>query len=78
MELALPRPRRSQVGSEKPPRGNDFHTRRSERSYSVPAVAKQLFQVTGGEKRLEDIATESALGTGGLRDRIPREKPPTE
>ncbi|MEE2702836.1 MAG: LLM class flavin-dependent oxidoreductase [Myxococcota bacterium] len=46
--------------------------------YHVPAVAKELFKASGGEKLLEEIATESAIGSSALRDRMPREHPPTK
>ena len=46
--------------------------------YSVPAVAKEFFRAAGGDELLERVATESALGTGGLRETFPREQPPEE
>ncbi len=46
--------------------------------YNVPAVAKEFFRAAGGDELLDRVATESALGTGGIRDQIPREKPPTD
>jgi alkanesulfonate monooxygenase SsuD/methylene tetrahydromethanopterin reductase-like flavin-dependent oxidoreductase (luciferase family) len=47
-------------------------------NYSVPAVAKDLFKAMGGDELLEKVATESALGTGGLTEMMPREKAPTD
>jgi alkanesulfonate monooxygenase SsuD/methylene tetrahydromethanopterin reductase-like flavin-dependent oxidoreductase (luciferase family) len=44
--------------------------------YNVPAVAKALFKASGGEELLEEIASETALGSGALSDRMPREQPP--
>jgi hypothetical protein len=46
--------------------------------YNVPAVAKELFLAAGGEELLDRVATETALGSGGLRDQAPRERPPTD
>ena len=46
--------------------------------YSVPAVAKEIFKQMGGDELLEQVATESALGGGGLRDKMPREKAPKD
>jgi alkanesulfonate monooxygenase SsuD/methylene tetrahydromethanopterin reductase-like flavin-dependent oxidoreductase (luciferase family) len=46
--------------------------------YTVPAVAKEFFKAAGGEDLLEKVAEETALGQSSLRDRMPREQPPTE
>jgi len=46
--------------------------------YNVPAVAKEFFRAAGGDALLERVATESALGSGGMRDQMPRERPPEE
>ncbi len=46
--------------------------------YSVPAVAKEIFKQMGGDELLEQVATESALGGGGLRDKMPRERAPKD
>ena len=46
--------------------------------YNVPAVAKEFFRAAGGDELLDKVATASALGTGGIRDQVPREKPPSD